>query len=139
MTDTQSMTSSENKKIYRVAHVSDDNMSVVINAGSKDGIRRGQRFIVYEKSTAPITDPVTEEPLEHLITIRGWGIATVVQEHITTIKSDRTAQLTKKTWGDVYSALRELYPTQESLIYDDEAKVRRPFDSPARGDYAEPD
>ena len=63
--------------------------TVVINRGKQDGIRNGQRFIVYHVHSEPEIDPETKENLGYLETVRGTGTATHVQERITTVDSDR--------------------------------------------------
>ena len=71
-----------------VVRVVDDH-KVVINRGEKHDIRKGQRFLVYHLDTNPIKDPETEQNLGQLEIVRGTGIATHVQENMTTVSSDR--------------------------------------------------
>lgn len=62
---------------------------LVINRGSLDGVREGNTFIVYYVEPEELIDPETEESLGRLEVVRGTGVATNVQERITTIKSNR--------------------------------------------------
>lgn len=75
-----------NEDIYRVVKIVSP-YSIVINGGSDVGLRKGQRFVVYELGEM-IVDPETGDELEQLEVIRGTGRIAHVQERIATIESD---------------------------------------------------
>lgn len=62
---------------------------LVINRGSLDGVEKGDTFLVYYIEPNELIDPETQESLGNLEVIRGTGVATHVQEKMTTIKSNR--------------------------------------------------
>ncbi|WP_025651578.1 MULTISPECIES: hypothetical protein [unclassified Psychrobacter] len=62
---------------------------LVINRGSIDGVEVGDTFLVYYIDPEELIDPETQESLGNLEVIRGTGVATHVQEKMTTIKSNR--------------------------------------------------
>lgn len=62
---------------------------LVINRGSLDGVETGDTFLVYYIDPNELIDPETQESLGNLEVIRGTGVATHVQEKMTTIKSNR--------------------------------------------------
>ncbi len=55
---------------------------VVINKGSSDGVRIGQRFLIYECTDDEIEDPVTHESLGFLEEPKGTGRIVSVQDRI---------------------------------------------------------
>lgn len=57
-----------------------DNYKLVINRGSENGIREGQRMLVYGISDEDIKDPRTGESLGYLELVRGTGKIISVQE-----------------------------------------------------------
>ena len=67
-----------------------DRVNVVVNRGKLDGVKAGQRFIVYRLSDDSIVDPDTGDDLGRLEIVLGSGKATHVQESICTVTSDRT-------------------------------------------------
>lgn len=92
---------SENNKIYMSRAVDArplpalvskvlDSYTLVINRGMVDGLRKGQKFLVYSIQDEVI-DPETGESLGHLEVVRGRGVITHVQEKMATLKSDETA------------------------------------------------
>lgn len=70
---------------------------LVINRGSQDGVKLRDRFLVYYIDPDELIDPETHESLGNLEIIRGTGVATHVQEKMTTIKSDRYENSSGKT------------------------------------------
>ena len=67
---------------------------VVINKGSEDGVRQGQRFLIYGKRQE-IFDPDTNDSLGELEVVRGTGKVTHLQSRMATIGSDMTASAGK--------------------------------------------
>lgn len=132
------MPESEQKQriVYRVAAVLDQDMQIVINAGGQDGLKVGDEFLIYSLSVEPIVDPVTKQPLENLVTIRGYGRIVFVQDRIATVQSSKQVRLAHTRPGSLSSiagAFASLYPDR---VYEDEVKASRPFDDPQVGDYA---
>lgn len=60
---------------------------VVINVGSDNGIRLGQKVLVFGLSSDTIKDPDTNEDLGKIEIVRGRGRVTHVQEKISTVES----------------------------------------------------
>ncbi|MCK9376482.1 MAG: hypothetical protein M0P73_10045 [Syntrophobacterales bacterium] len=65
-----------------------DSRKLVINRGERDGIKYGQRFIIYHVEEEPIIDPITNESLGHLEIVKGTGKVFHIQERISIIESD---------------------------------------------------
>lgn len=82
---------SENKRSKypaKVAHVGHSNKEVIINRGEEDGIRMGQRFLVYQNTKDEIKDPDTGESLGFWEWTKGTGKVVNVQKKMSTIRSD---------------------------------------------------
>lgn len=80
---------SESKEIiekYLVAKIIDD-YTIVINKGRNQGVKEGQRFLIYELGEE-IIDPSTNKSLGKLEIVKGTGKITHLQENIATISSD---------------------------------------------------
>ena len=72
-----------------------DKYKVVINAGSNQGVKIGQRYLLYTLSNEDITDPDTNESLGFLEIVKGTGKVIHVQEKMCTIESDNYKVLPK--------------------------------------------
>lgn len=124
----------EEPKIFPalVAKVNSE-FSLTINRGSDHSITKGDRFLVYAIDTEELIDPETGESLGYLEIIRGTGIATHVQEKMTTIESNRYASRgrTIHRQGGIFAALGN------ETVEEPEHKLL-PFDSPKVGDKAKP-
>jgi hypothetical protein len=72
-----------------------DNYSVVINKGSRDGIKNGSRFLIYSE-LEEIIDPETQENLGKLELPKGYAIIENIQERISVIKSSKVETRTKQ-------------------------------------------
>lgn len=114
-----------------------DNFKIVINKGEVDGIRKGERILLYRLSDDEIIDPQTGESLGYLEIVKGTGKIIHLQEKMSIIESDQT-KLIKTTYR------RNRYPfipkpnglpedTQET-----EESVLVPFDEPQVGDRVKP-
>lgn len=68
---------------------------VIINRGSEDDIKLGDRFLIYEL-TREIMDPETHESLGKLEVSKGTGKVTQVQEKMSVITSDRVNSTTNQ-------------------------------------------
>lgn len=112
-----------------------DPYKVAINKGEKDGIRLGQRLLVYAL-LEEITDPETGESLGCLELVRGRGEVIHLQERLATLRSVERRKVPSKTRKirdpfriAVLSQVEEI----EAETWDD-----LPFEDPATGDVAKP-
>lgn len=61
---------------------------LVINKGSKDGVKFSQRFTVYSLSAEEIIDPITKESLGHLEIIKGVGRVVHIQDRMSILQAE---------------------------------------------------
>jgi len=109
---------------------------VVINRGSEQNIRVGQRFLIYRLGDADIVDPGSGESLGKLEIVRGIGRVTHVQDKMATLESDRKSPAQRTVvrkrnpsrWFSEEEEEERFSPPQETL----------PFDDPSIGDSAKP-
>ena len=124
-----------------------DAYRVVINKGSRDGIKIGQRFQIYAETDELLQDPVTLESLGNLEISRGTGKVIYVHEKWATIGSDRTKAPNKKivtrtrnnptALGAAVSGYLLSAPVEvEETIETPGEQV--PFDNPSDGDKVKP-
>lgn len=73
-------------KEFKVVMIIDD-YTLVLNAGSTDGINLGDEFVVYALSKEDIIDPDTGESLGKLEMVHGHGKVDNLQEKLCAIKS----------------------------------------------------
>ncbi|WP_013322919.1 hypothetical protein [Gloeothece verrucosa] len=111
-----------------VAEIIDD-YKLVINKGEKDGIRKGQRMLVYRVSEEDIKDPETGESLGYLELVRGTGKIIYIQEKMSILESDKTP--INSYWSAFPSQLDKYI---EKLL---EGKLL-PFENPQIGDKVKP-
>lgn len=102
-----------------------DGYRIVINAGTRDNIKEGQSYLIYEKGHELI-DPDTNESLGILEIVKGKGVVVYVQDKIATIKSTSFKNRKKQISSNIMSALGNTFIEEESL----------PFDNPQIGDFA---
>jgi len=120
-----------------------DRFTLVISKGRADGVKEGQRFLVYGYGE-DINDPETQASLGRLEIVRGTGRVTHLQPSMATIKSDmttppsRTIRKFRQTpsWTKM---LREAIDgntenIEEEILPGDPA----PFEGPVVGDIAKP-
>lgn len=120
-------------KQLKVVSVIND-FKVAINAGFKQGIKVGQKFLLYSLSDQEIIDPDTKESLGFLEIVKGTGTVIHVQEKMCTIESCDYKALPK--------TIRRKYPKSlgYSMLpdsYEEESESERaqlPFDGPVVGD-----
>ncbi len=79
----------------KVVKISDEN-NIVINKGAADGVTLGNRFLIYSLGEE-LFDPDTKESLGTLEIVCGEGKPTHIQEHMTTVTSDRYETRKTKT------------------------------------------
>lgn len=112
-----------------VAKVIDD-YKLVINRGSENGIKEGQRMLVYCVSDEDIKDPETGESLGFLELVRGTGKIIFIQEKMSIIESDKVKRIPpKNNYIDPLQSFTE-------QVFGKEIKL--PFDNPQIGDKIKP-
>lgn len=79
--------------LIKVAKVRDE-YCLVLNKGSKNGLKVGQRFLIYSIGEE-IFDPDTKESLGQLEIVKGTGKVTHLQPTMATIQSDMKTSLSK--------------------------------------------
>lgn len=117
-----------------VIKVYPDCMRVIINRGSNHGVQKGFRYLVFGLGEE-LVDPETGKSLGIPEDVRGRGIATHVQEEITTVASTervRTRRILKHKPEFWMTGLSALKSTGEEVIEED---VITPFADPCEGDY----
>lgn len=119
------------EQTIKVAKVIDD-FTVVINIGSKDDIKLGQKFLIYEVSDEEILDPDTKESLGYLEIVKGTGKVTHVQFKLSTLESCMYESSPIKTVqkNPLFGALSEYTEITEN------DKTQLPFKEVCVGDFA---
>lgn len=111
-----------------------NNNRLAINKGKDDGIRLGQRMLVYELSTDEIIDPNTGESLGYLEIVKGTGKVINIQEKMSIIESDQT-RLIKRTYHPQTSRFYNYTSIPSEEI---EEQVIIPFEDVKIGDQVKP-
>ncbi len=118
-----------------VVWVSEDSMSVAINKGTLDGVVKGMRFLVY-KIGEELFDPVTHKSLGNLEIVCGEGVATHVQEQISTIHSIeieiKHKRMIKHQPASPFWSLPLKMAPQE---IDEPVEIKKPFSEVVTGCY----
>jgi hypothetical protein len=104
-----------------------DPIRLVINRGAQQGVRIGQRFIVFGLGPE-VTDPETNLSLGRIEIVRGTAKVSHVQELMATLTSDHVTPRRVKSSQSLFGL-----GAQEDTIMEKE-----PFDEPERGDHARP-
>lgn len=103
---------------------------LVINIGADQGVKNGDKFLIYNVDDEEMMDPITGESLGHLESVRGTGVAIHVQPKMTTIESSRKEKprklVSRPTYGSLASVMGETVEYQEPDLV--------PFDEPEAGD-----
>jgi len=106
-----------------------DSYRVVINRGSRDNIKTGDRFLVFQIGEE-ILDPDTKESLGNVEIIKGKGKVIHLQEKMATIETYETEKIKiQLSRGLISSAWALGYDTE----YDN---VQKSFNDPQLGDVA---
>jgi hypothetical protein len=114
-----------------------DSFKVVINRGTTDNVKVGQRFLVYSVSKEPILDPETGEDLGQLEIVKGTGKVVHVQDRMATLHSDNLGPTGRTLRRFNTSALAMLSGArQEEEVVN--APESLPFDGAVLGDKAKP-
>lgn len=76
------------KVIKLIKDKHDDIYQIVINKGVNDGVKVGDKVIVYEQDSEELFDPDTKESLGYMEIVKGQGKVIHVQEKISIIESN---------------------------------------------------
>lgn len=107
---------------------------IVINRGAVDGIKVGQRLLLYEGTGREITDPETGKSLGVLEIPKGTGKVTHVLERMAVVDSDRTRRATMRDTLDYQRSLT----ARIDPLGSGPGIVDIPFDDPQIGDKVKP-
>lgn len=116
--------------------------SLVLNKGSKDGIKSGQRFLIYSLGEE-IIDPDTQKSLGQLEIVKGTGKVTHLQPTMATIQSDMKTPLSKsirrikKKDPFGIGGIASMFGTNE-VIEETLPTETVPFENPELNDIAKP-
>lgn len=124
------------KKDTVVVKIIKNDMQLVIDKGSKDGVDIGQTFLVYSIDPEPLIHPITKENLGILEIVKGTGKVIHVQESVATIESDKYTKPRKKTYTISPSNLLGAYGQREKSEEILEGPQLLPFEDPEVGDFA---
>lgn len=105
-----------------------DDYKIAINKGGNNGIKLGQRMLVYRLSEEEIVDPDTGESLGYLEIVKGTGRIIYIQETMSILESDNYQN------DNIFMPIR-LDPIKPT---GGEPKDRLPFDKPKLGDRVKP-
>ena len=111
-----------------------DNYKLVMNRGEQNGIREGQRMMVYRIDDEEILDPHTGESLGFLELVRGTGRVIFVQDKISIIETDRKKTYRKRIENPPFG-LSSYKSEVAEVVESDELK---PFDNAQVGDLVKP-
>lgn len=111
-----------------------DDTKVVINRGSKNGLRVGQRLVFFEFDTDDIIDPISKLNLGKLEIVKGTGKIIHVQENLATVESDKTSRQTKTIVKKPIQTFWQFVGEEEVIIPGETL----PFDNIKIGDFAKP-
>ena len=115
----------EDIKIGKVVEVLDE-FRVVVNRGAADGVRNGDRFLIFELGPE-IKDPESGESLGKLEVVRGTARVVHLQEKMATVQSDDFETSVPRT---IKRGLT-IFPSEEIV---EGRRERVPLRSVTRGD-----
>lgn len=119
-----------------VSAILDSGEKVVINKGERDGVKLGQRFLVYSDGQE-IFDPISKESLGVLEIVKGTGRVSHLQEKMATIESDLKGQSERVIRKKGNSAISNAFGFgEEEIITPSTEKL--PFENPLVGDKVKP-
>jgi hypothetical protein len=143
MSDTKTET-----RLAKVVHFSDPAfgdgpLEVVINRGLREGVKPGDRFLVF--GVGPhILDPDTSKDLGELEVVRGRGLVVHVQEHLATLRTTerrrtRPAKRIIRDRSDLMSRYIGALGTPGNVNEEELApEAEMPFEAVRLGDLAKP-
>lgn len=102
---------------------------IVINAGRSDGIKVGNKIVLYEQGEE-IIDPDTGENLGALEIVKGNGVVKHVQDKMSTVHGFRTSIKKQKSAFGALGLMSGQFPSEEVEEFEDD------FDNPKMGDLA---
>jgi hypothetical protein len=112
-----------------------DRYKLAINRGLEDGLRLGQRILVYKLSNEEIIDPNTEESLGYLEIVKGTGKVIHIQDRLSTIESDKKEiKRTINNYNNPY--IPRGFSSSASEVIESTELI--PFDNPELGDLVKP-
>lgn len=105
---------SEDKEEAKVAYV-ESTTRVVINRGKKQGVRLGERYLIY--SLGPnIKDPDTGNPLGQLEVVKGRGRVIHAMDNMATIETEsRTVTVRRHKTPSPLAGIGDLFKTHEVI------------------------
>lgn len=137
MSDVQAET-----RLAKVVHVMDPEatyapVEIVINRGSRQGVKLGDRFLVFGKGPH-ITDPDTGADLGELELVRGRGVVVHVQDQLATIRT-----IERRRTGPAKRIVREPFRglsilSERSIEEQLPPEIELPFEAVRLGDLAKP-
>jgi hypothetical protein len=118
---------------------SDDSpLEVVVNKGERDGLKPGQRFLVFGYGPE-ITDPDSGKNLGRVELVRGRGEVVHVQPHLATLRSiEKSREAGKKRIIRDTTGFGMLAGRGHVVEEDLEAERAMPFRDVSVGDMAKP-
>lgn len=103
-----------------------DQYRVVINAGSVDGVKAGQRFLIY-KIGDEVIDPDTRGSLGRLEVVKGIGEAIHVQEKMATLQTTEKHEIQRRqTIASLFSPI-EISKEPKAFIEAEVGDIARPI------------
>jgi hypothetical protein len=118
-----------------VVFVLDNDKKVTINRGSENGVKKGDRFLIYAIGEE-LFDPDTNESLGELEIVKGTGRVIHVQQKMATIESDNLSAPNKTVTKKKSSPFIAVAGYEEEVISGERETL--PFDDPVKGDKAKP-
>jgi hypothetical protein len=128
-------TEAQLSELPMVAYVADDSR-VVLNRGRLDGVKVGQRFLIFGIGRE-IEDPRTKQKLGRLESVRGTGRVVHLQDRLATIDSDMSVPGKRVVKKPTPFGLASAWPSQY-VEEEQEPPIPIGFSDPAVGDYAKP-
>jgi hypothetical protein len=131
-------------RLAKVVHIADlgfpGPLEVVINRGAHQGVKLGDRFLVFGIGPR-IVDPDTREDLGELELVRGRGKVVHVQEHLATLRTTelRRTRPAKRVVREAVGALSLGLGNRGNVIEEELApETEMPFEAVRLGDLAKP-
>lgn len=97
-----------------------DEYTVVINKGSKDGLKQNQRFMIYSIDDEPLVDPITKENLGYLELVKGIAKVKHLQESVSTLESASYSKPTRTVRKQRNPIITLGTSTTEEILSDEE-------------------
>ncbi len=111
---------------------------LVINKGQEDGIRQGQRMLIYELSNDELKDPNTGESLGYLEIVKGTGKIIHIQDKMSIIESDQIKSIKRTYYPQASRFSSWVDSLKPAPLEEVEDKIIIPFENPQVGDKVKP-